>query len=184
MPSAPHPSAPSHRMGATPGGARSGATDTLTTPSSRIDMTPRARSIATDATESAIGTRSAESAYARTRSPPTLAGRNVPTNVLTKKMRMTRRSDGRAVAGDGREQRQPSPRHQGAIEQRQPDCDQQGNRTRGRGDAPDLGGVADPEQPCQQHERDGDAHPSAAERRAHRVAGSVSRWRSVSRFTW
>jgi hypothetical protein len=48
-----------------------------------------------------MGTRSAESAYARTRSPPTLAGRNVPTNVLTKKMRMTRRNGGRASAGTG-----------------------------------------------------------------------------------
>ena len=36
--------------------------------------------------------------YARTASPPTLAGRNVPTNVLTKNTRITIRADGRPPA--------------------------------------------------------------------------------------
>ena len=131
-----------------PAGARSGATDTLTTPEQQ-DRHDAESAVHDDGRDrrARIGTRSAESAYARTRSPPTLAGRNVPTNVLTKKMRMTRPSGGRRVGRDGREQRQPAPRHQGAIEERQADGDQQGNRARGRGDAPDLSGVADPEQP-------------------------------------
>ena len=55
----------------------------------RIEMTPSRRSINTDATASTPLTPSFDSPYARTASPPTLAGRNVPTNVLTKKIRMT-----------------------------------------------------------------------------------------------
>ena len=55
----------------------------------RIDTTPSRRSINTDATASTPPTPSFDSPYARTASPPTLAGRNVPTNVLTKKTRIT-----------------------------------------------------------------------------------------------
>ena len=137
----------------------------------RIDMTPSARSIATEATESGMGTRSVESAYARTRSPPTLAGRNVPTNVLTKKMRITRPSDGAHLRRHRREQREPAPRHQRAVEERQADGDRQRDDAGGRGDAPDFRGVADPEQPRQQPERDEQAHP-----RGCREACSLRRW--------
>ena len=47
---------------------------------------------------------------ARTASPPTLAGRNVPTNVLTKKMRMTAASGGRCARIDRCRAARPSDR--------------------------------------------------------------------------
>jgi hypothetical protein len=49
----------------------------------------------TDATASPPLTFSFERLNARTASPPTLAGRNVPTKVLTKKIRMSAPSRGR-----------------------------------------------------------------------------------------
>src|SRR5688572_5494113 len=61
----------------------------------RIDNTPSNRSINTDATASTPATPSFERPYARTASPPMLAGRNVPTKVLTKKIRMTVATGGR-----------------------------------------------------------------------------------------
>ena len=72
-----------------------------TAPTMRIETTPRRRSINTDATACPGATCSCESPYARTMSPPMLAGRNVPANVLTKKIRSTEVSGGRELASIG-----------------------------------------------------------------------------------
>ena len=93
-----------------------------TTAMASTPRTPRTRSMNTEATASAIGTPRRASAVARTASPPTLAGRNVPTKVLTKKTcRMAPRpTRGRLPSPGGRRERhqqpQPAPRHQRAID--------------------------------------------------------------------
>ena len=69
----------------------------------------------TDATASPPLTFSRARLYARTASPPTLAGRNVPANVLTKKMRITAASGGRAAGSIDAEQYHPPIGHQDAI---------------------------------------------------------------------
>src|SRR4051812_42426850 len=64
---------------------RSRASHKPTAPIASTPRTPSTRSMNTEATASASGTPRRPSAVARTASLPTLAGRNVPTNVLTKK---------------------------------------------------------------------------------------------------
>src|SRR5262245_12117053 len=65
----------------------------LTRPRIRIETTPSARSIATDAIEAATDTPYLLTLYARTASPPTL-GSAVPTKLLMKKTRITPQSGG------------------------------------------------------------------------------------------
>ena len=77
--------------------ARSCASTNPSAAISRIDATPSIRSRKTDAMASRPRTFSCVMLNARTASPPTLAGRNVPTNVLTKKIRITSLMRGRSA---------------------------------------------------------------------------------------
>ena len=119
--------------------------------------TPSTRSMNTDATASASGTPRRPSAVARTASPPTLAGRNVPTNVLTKKTCRIAPSPTfarpacpagrrpRRGALEGHQQPQPAPRHQRAIDDDERTAARSGPRARGSGVLPDQFGSALPE---------------------------------------
>ena len=77
--------------------ARSCARVNPTAAISRTDATPSIRSRKTEAIASRPRTFSCVMLKARTASPPTLAGRNVPTNVLTKKIRITSPRRGRSA---------------------------------------------------------------------------------------
>ena len=97
----------------------------------------------TEATASASGTSSRARAVARTASPPTLAGRNVPTKVLTKKTCRRRRGRPAAAsssAGNERDQQpEPAVRHQRPVDDDEEDGGRERTWSRVGGLLPPLG---------------------------------------------
>ena len=131
----------------------------------------------TEATASAIGTPRRASAVARTASPPTLAGRNVPTKVLTKKTcRMAPRpTRGRLASpgGGANGTSSHSQRHAISVRSR---TTRRTAATSGPGRAlarllPDEGRVALPEDERGQAQGDGQPEDAAGRRQAGRADG-------------
>ena len=140
----------------------------------RIETTPSRRSINTDATASTPPTPSFDSPYTRTASPPMLAGRNVPTNVLTKKIRITVPSGGRRPI-ERRQQRPPAIGHQHAIDRDQRAREQNESPVGAAGRLPHRSRIALPEQQGSQSDRDHDAD-AWANGPFRRPRRSGSRW--------